>query len=625
MRYAPHRHPDRNDPSRSDSPVFAIPEADISGSTDCSAIGRRDDVADAEAYDVRRLTAELEIQKGGDVRPPKHAGSKETAKPLTIRFFGAIAALALIGLLAGIARATSGDLDPMFGTDGLVTTAVPYRDAVIEDVALQADGKIVTAGWLRDPAGGWPEPTSFLVARYDAAGTLDESFGTGGISTATVGPSSGGTSVAIQSDGKIVVGGGTTEGWTFALARFSPDGTLDPGFGSGGKVITNVGINSSINDLAIQPDGKIVVGGGNGDWGDARNFIVARYLSNGTLDQTFGTGGVAFTNFYGRGGMARALAVQPDGKIVEVGYTGLPSYPWGALGAVRFNSDGTLDATFGTGGKATTSFGAGGAGWDVALRPDGKIVAVGGASTNAANGGFGVAQFNSDGTLDTSFGGVGWVFTDFGSSSDDARSVALRPDGKIVAAGDWVTPSYNGDFALAQYNADGSLDTSFGVRGKVTTDFGSSEAANALAVQPDGAVVAAGVVSGDYARMGLARYLGVDSTPPDLTVSVTPSVLWPPNHLYVTVRATVYATDDSGVDPSIELVSLTSNEPDNGADDGNTANDIVASPTDPYTVQLRAERSGTGRGRVYTLTYRATDGSGNSTTKSATVIVPISP
>lgn len=114
-----------------------------------------------------------------------------------------------------------------------------------------------------------------------------------------------------------------------------------------------------------------------------------------------------------------------------------------------------------------------------------------------------------------------------------------------------------------------------------------------------------------------------DTTPPELDVSLSPNVLRPPNHKYVTVVATITATDDSGIDPTVELVSVTSNEPDNGTDDGNTVDDIVTT-SDPTTVQLRAERAEGGTGRVYTLTYQATDGSGNSATRMATVVVPLS-
>ena len=546
-------------------------------------------------------------------------------KRATIRRLArAVAVLFIVGSLAGATQAASGGLDPTFGSGGLVTTAVPNRDAAIQDVALQPDGKIVAAGWLRDPAGGFPLALSFLVARYNVDGTLDASFGSGGLVTATVGSSSAATAVAIQADGKIVAGGLTLSfPGTFALARFNTDGTLDSTFGSGGKVVTDSGFSTAIHDIGLQADGKIVVGGGNSDAGDARNFMVARYQTNGVLDSTFGSGGISHTNFFGRGGLALGLAIQPDGKIVEVGVTGLTSYPFDAFGLVRFNSDGTLDTTFGAGGKVTTGFGGGGRGWDVVVQPDGKLVAAGVAFSNSAQGGFGLARYNVDGSPDTSFGDNGTVLT---LNAGMARAVALQSDGKIVAAGDHVTPTFSGDFAVARYRSDGSPDSAFGSGGIVTTDFGASEAANGVAIQSDGKIVAGGVVSSTgNASMGLARYLGADSTPPELSVSVTPNVLRPPNHKYVAVHATVSATDDSGVDPAVELVSVTSNEPDNapGDADGNTTNDIVR--LDDYTFNLRAERNENASGRIYTIIYLATDASGNTATQSATLMVPISP
>ncbi len=408
-------------------------------------------------------------------------------------------------VLVTAAQAAPGDLDPSFGTDGRVTTALAGSDAVAEDVVIQPDGKLVVAGWIREVSAG---SSSFLVARYDTDGTLDGSFGNGGLATANVGSGSVAKAVALQPDGRIVAAGQTTDfPGTFGLARFNADGSLDASFGSEGTVITNVAFNSSLRDVAVQTDGKIVVGGGNGDAGAAPNFALVRYLANGTLDATFGSGGVVSTNF-GHGGSAEALAIQPDGKIVEVGHASLTTYPFDALALVRFNANGTLDADFGTGGKVLTTFQGGGSGSDVVLASGGKILAAGWARTNTGDGGFGLARYEANGALDTTFGDNGVVYTNFGGSFDVARTLAIAEDGAIVAAGHWVTPSFSGDFALARYTQAGVLDESFGTGGKVTTDFdGASEAANAVVIQDDGRIVAAGVVSpAGPAAMGLARY-----------------------------------------------------------------------------------------------------------------------
>jgi len=216
-------------------------------------------------------------------------------------------------------------------------------------------------------------------------------------------------------------------------------------------VTTDFGGSDYGFSVALQPDGKIVVAGYAG--GD---FALARYNSDGALDTSFGSGGKVTTDFggsYHPDGFS--VALQPDGKIVVAGYAG------GDFALARYNSDGALDTSFGSGGKVTTDFGGSDAGYSVALQPDGKIVVAGYAGLD-----FALARYNSDGALDTSFGTGGKVTTDFSGGRDVGYSVALQPDGKIVVAG------YAGvDFALARYNSDGALDTSFGSGGKVTTDF----------------------------------------------------------------------------------------------------------------------------------------------------------
>jgi len=466
-----------------------------------------------------------------------------------------VVVVAMTGVLASTSLAAAGGLDPAFGTGGLVTTSFPGWDGAIQAVTTQSDGKIVAAGWVRESLA-FPPPMSFVVARYNPDGTLDSSFAAGGVATTKVGSSSAANAVAIQADGKIVAGGFT---WdfprTFALARFTPDGALDATFGSGGKVITNVGFNTEIKDIALQTDGKLVVGGANGDAGDARNFIVTRYLSNGSLDTTFGSGGTAFTNFFGRGGMAERIVIQPDGKIVEVGSAGLVSYPFDALALVRFNADGTLDTTFGTAGKVTTSGEGGGSGSDVLVQPDGKLVAAGAFRTNTGHAGFGLARYNIDGSPDTSFGTGGAIFTDFGNSGAGVEAVSSDVSGRIVAAGTWVTPSIFGQFAVARYAEDGSLDTSFGSGGKVTTDFGGASAnLNAAVIQADGNIVAGGVVSGPsgLAAFGLARYLGAftDTMPPQITVPADMTVdATSPTGAVVEFTAT--ATDEDPSSPTV--------------------------------------------------------------------------
>src|SRR5262245_33812191 len=217
--------------------------------------------------------------------------------------------------------------------------------------------------------------------------------------------------------------------------------------------------------------------------------------TGGTLDASFGTGGRVTTTIGGNFDFARGVVVQPDGKIVAAGVA------MGDLGSdfglTRYNSDGTLDTSFGINGIATTDFGGNFEGaWSVALQEDGKIVAAGLTTLSGINQ-FALARYNSDGTLDASFGTGGRVTTGFpGASVANAFSVALQPDGKVVVAG-WTNIDGGADFALARYTSTGSLDASFGTGGRVITAFADSQGLSlagvfSVAVQPDGNIVAAG-------------------------------------------------------------------------------------------------------------------------------------
>jgi uncharacterized delta-60 repeat protein len=405
--------------------------------------------------------------------------------------------------------AGSGDLDPTFGTGGKVTTDFAGNRDEGRAMAIQPDGKIVVAGFT-DTATG----REFALARYNTNGSLDTSFGSGGKVTTDFGSNQApGLAVALQSDGKIVVAGLTqTNDSNFALARYDTNGTLDTSFGSGGKVTTDFsGSEDQAFAVAIQSDGKIIAAGHSFSSSTSADFALARYNTDGALDTSFGAGGKVTTDFSGSADNAHAVAIQLDGKIVVAGRVRNQTTS-DDFGLARYNTNGSLDTSFGTGGKVTTDF-TGVAGPDeaqaLAIQLDGKIVAVGFAS--AASGNFALARYNADGTLDTSFGTGGRATTDFGCD-DRALGVAIQVDGKIVTAG--VTC---GDFALARYNTNGTLDSSFGTAGIVTTDFsGGDDGAFAVAIQPDGKIVAAGFAgiftvedtSGDFA---LARYEGPTS------------------------------------------------------------------------------------------------------------------
>ena len=342
------------------------------------------------------------------------------------------------------------------------------------------------------------------------AGSLDPSFNTTGIVITAIPPGLGITevkAVAIQSDGRIVAVG--TANQEFAAARYNADGSLDASFGNGGIVTTNIltGFEEA-HAVAIQADGRIVVAGiaNNGTSSQVGDFAVVRYLANGSLDGSFGAGGKVTTDLLGNDDAARAVAIQADGKIVTGGYAYGPGSGY-RFAVVRYNSDGTLDASFGVGGKVTTPLGVGGAlARGIAIQSDGKIVAAGqGKAVDIFNNDFAIVRYNTNGTLDPSFGSGGVAITAVGTSDEVANAVAIQPNGKIVAAGFAYTGlGINPDYAIVRYNSDASLDMSFGTSGKVTTDLsGTNDFANAVAVQSDGKIVAAGYTGSD---MSLVRY-----------------------------------------------------------------------------------------------------------------------
>ena len=400
--------------------------------------------------------------------------------------------------------AQPGSLDNSFSIDGKVTTAFGTGDDSGQSVAIQLDGKIVVVGTVSNGTD-----SDLAIARYSTDGTLDNSFsGDGKVTTDFGTGSSNGRSVAIQPDGKIVVAGRAYVGTDsdLAIARYSTDGTLDNSFSGDGKVSTDFGtVGADGNSVTIQSNGKIIVAGSASNGTDS-DFVLARYNTDGTPDNGFGVGGKVSTAFGTGNDFGMSVAVQPDARIVVAGnsYNGTDR----DFATARYNTDGTLDNSFSGDGKVTTAFGTGNDyGSSVAIQPDGRIV-VAGYAYNGTNNDLALARYNTDGTLDNSFSGDGKVITAFGTGDDAGYSVAIQPDGKIVVAGDAYMGS-NSDFALARYHTDGSLDNSFGVGGKVTTAFGTAnDFGRSVAIQPDGKIVVAGsAYSGTNSDFAVARYL----------------------------------------------------------------------------------------------------------------------
>ena len=397
----------------------------------------------------------------------------------------------------------NGSLDATFGDAGKVATDFSVTSDRPFALVLQPDSKIIAAGAVNN--------FGFGLARYNIDGSLDPSFGIGGKVTTPSTSFAGALAAALQPNGKIVVAGLDLNqiDRDFAIARFNSDGSIDPTFGTAGRVSTNFGGSEAAHALVLQLDGKILAAGGETLFVTQANFKLARYNSDGSLDSTFGPGGKVTTDFFGNFDQANGLALQADGKILCAGVASRSTPAFNNFYALaRYNTNGTLDATFGSAGLVTTALGIADGANAVAIQPDGKIIVAGSNSNNVNPADFGLLRYNTDGSLDTGFGLNGKVATDFGGG-ETVNAISLQPDGKIVAAGSTtVGPASELAFALARYQSNGTLDLGFGSAGKVTTEFFSdSNTANAVAIQLDGKIVLAGLTrrkntSGD---MALAR------------------------------------------------------------------------------------------------------------------------
>lgn len=391
--------------------------------------------------------------------------------------------------------AAEGDLVNTFGSAGKVITRIGtpqqnYAQAATS-VALTSDNNIVVAGHNTITT------EDFLVAKYSTSGVADSNFGVGGYFTADFSSSADrANAVAVQQNGYIVAAGssGPSGNALFALARFTPDGGLDPAFGTGGKTRIVLGVNDDIaNAVFVQPDGKIVAAGV-----ASNNFVVVRFNTDGSLDTSFNGNGIVTTDIGGTDA-AYGLALQPDGKIIAVGKGN------NDFAVVRYNTDGSLDTSFdgnaGNGnGIVRTDITPANSRIDtatsVALQPDGKIV-VAGYYASVPNKSA-VVRYNSNGTLDTTFDGStdgnGIVTLSFSTGADLATSVALQPDGKIVIGGmgGIGIAGTEADFVVARLKSDGTSDSSF-AGGQKSIDFDQKDdKALGLVLLGDGDIVQVG-------------------------------------------------------------------------------------------------------------------------------------
>jgi len=444
-------------------------------------------------------------------------------------------------------------LDKSFGHNGATITRFGRGkgiDSSADAVVVQKDGKIVAAGGTgaigrSDRNQGGSDPADFALARYNADGSLDESFGTAGKVTTELHGKDGIHAVLVQPDGKIVAGGqscgrdpaggGTPDECVFAVARYTPKGVLDPTFGIAGVVTTDIGYDAHVAALALTTDGKILaVGAGAGgapskspDRPDGETAVV-RYTANGVPDDRFGAKGIKSLNLgIHNGSLDIGLLVQPEGKTIVAAAGDSKGPPQMGIGddsrdfvLVRLDKDGALDATFGTNGKTSTDFGGS---TDVVAavgaQSDGKIV-VAGTKQIKSKSQFLLARYDSNGILDPKFGSAGSVTTSPDQQAT-AAGLGIRSDDSLVVGGSTYvqgaeTTDTSAKFAVAEFSRDGALLAPAGAKGPgvLLSDLGSPRGFNvgqSVGVAPDGGIIVAGESGkklGDATDFALVRYGG---------------------------------------------------------------------------------------------------------------------
>ena len=412
--------------------------------------------------------------------------------------------------------AAPGDLDTTFGANGVVSSnfgGLCHAYAV----AVQVDGRIVVAGDAHSQAA---------VARYNTDGSLDPTFGSAGVTITPAGELAAAFAVAIQPDGRIVVAGqvhfNTIAYDDWLILRYNTDGSLDNTFGSGGMINTDFGTFDFAYAVQIQPDDKIIVAGRAND-----QFGVARYDPDGSLDASFAEGGKTIIEPFRDPAWANSIALTSGGQIVVAGYAFSPTDEE-AFGLVMFKPKGALAKTFGHTGEVIAppfQFCMPGdpnsedIAQGVAIQADGKIVAAGNSLSPCGPtlGDFAVARYLANGALDPTFGSGGQVATPF-LGAGAGKSLVIQPDGKILVGGQVLEFMVGYEFGLIRYNSDGSLDPTFGFEGRARTFFGDiNYEAGSMALGRDGNIIGVGAAFGSFE---LARYQTGIPVPEITSVSV---------------------------------------------------------------------------------------------------------
>ena len=417
--------------------------------------------------------------------------------------------LLLILFVSNVNFAQFGTLDTSFGRGGIVITPFNGFDAAVQSLLIQPDKKIIAGGSITKSG-----TTQFSLARYNSDGNLDETFGNLGQVITEYPELMVMTSMALQSDGKIIEAGNLYNSSVsisrFVLVRYHSNGILDTSFGIDGRVITNISDKlDRIASILIQNDGKIIASGATSDDATYSDFAMVRYNSDGTLDTSFGNNGVVVTSIKAWD-YANAITTQNDNELIIAGATSKDfdltlGFDYN-FSVAKFDKYGVLDPTFGDGGFVIiASPDANEKALSVKVLSDGKIVLAG--EHHSSKYAFMLAQLFPNGNLDASFGDNGVVVN--GLSNEFIESVAMQIDGKFLITEYHGTGGCcSADIKLMRFLEDGNFDTTFGTNGIVTADFlNENNQANSIVVQDDGKILIGGVsgnqIHSDY---GLARF-----------------------------------------------------------------------------------------------------------------------
>ena len=438
------------------------------------------------------------------------------ARPLFSMVVTAATAAAFLG--ASVAHAEP-SLDSTFGNAGFARAAIGGSDDQAYDVAEQSDGRLIVVGLA------WMGSTSqAAVARFTADGALDTSFGTGGFTTIDAGvTSSGGWRVLVRDDDSLVVGGYafTDTGSDFALIGLSADGAVDTSFGTAGIVTTSFGPgDDGARALTMLPDGRIVAGG-YASLGSETRFALAAYLSDGSLDASFGDGGQVTTNVSNDLAEIRALAVDGASSIYAAGFAEFEGGKRSEVALARYTPSGALDSAFQGAGLVTTAFDGFpfARGLEFVVDAQGRPV-IGGwkdVGVTAQDWDFALARYTTDGLPDQTFGSAGRVVVGFGEKDEAIESLQLDGSGNVLAVG-----TSGGAYLVARFTDDGSLDDpGFTNTGEVHADGcpGSGQARGAVPTSDGKLVVVGSCFIGFGAELSLARFQDVDALAPDPTGS----------------------------------------------------------------------------------------------------------